>query len=123
MTSLLCRLQFALRASRGDDLPIHGDGTSHRSFLFVEDVAEAFDIVLHKVLVHSCPKCQSVSFGSFPATSGKSFNYTHQIKEVGKSSSVRCMSSNFFAVESRRQTCHRIRFVVWMAFVVHMSFV
>ena len=42
-------VQFALRASRGDDLPIHGDGGSHRSFLFVEDVAEAFDIVLHKV--------------------------------------------------------------------------
>jgi nucleoside-diphosphate-sugar epimerase len=42
-------LQFALRASRGDDLPVHGDGTSHRSFLFVEDVAEAFDVVLHKV--------------------------------------------------------------------------
>mmetsp|Transcript_10542 Transcript_10542/g.31746 ORF Transcript_10542/g.31746 Transcript_10542/m.31746 type:complete len:381 (+) Transcript_10542:56-1198(+) len=40
--------KFALRASRGEDLPIHGDGGSHRSFLFVEDVAEAFDIVLHK---------------------------------------------------------------------------
>jgi UDP-glucose 4,6-dehydratase len=40
--------KFALRASRGDDLPVHGDGTSHRSFLFVEDVAEAFDVVLHK---------------------------------------------------------------------------
>jgi dTDP-D-glucose 4,6-dehydratase len=28
---------------------VHGDGTSHRSFLYVEDVAEAFDVVLHKV--------------------------------------------------------------------------
>ncbi len=49
----LCKVcplpQFALRASRGDDLPVHGDGTSHRSFLFVEDVAEAFEVVLHKV--------------------------------------------------------------------------
>ena len=42
-------LQFALRASRGDELPVHGDGNSHRSFLYVEDVAEAFDVVLHKV--------------------------------------------------------------------------
>ena len=41
--------KFTLLASRGKELPIHGDGESVRSYLFVEDVAEAFDLVLHKV--------------------------------------------------------------------------
>ena len=72
--------KFALLASRGEKLPLHGDGELHgsskpqarinacaapkygqqglcacpgaggatRSYLYVEDVAEAFDIVLHK---------------------------------------------------------------------------
>lgn len=40
--------KFTLLASRGDDLPIHGDGGSTRSYLYVEDVAEAFDVVLHR---------------------------------------------------------------------------
>lgn len=40
--------KFTLLAARGADLPIHGDGTSVRSYLYVEDVAEAFDAVLHK---------------------------------------------------------------------------
>ena len=30
------------------DLPLHGDGSAIRSYLYVEDVAEAFDCVLHK---------------------------------------------------------------------------
>ena len=29
-------------------LPIHGDGSAKRSYLFVEDVAEAYDAILHK---------------------------------------------------------------------------
>jgi UDP-glucose 4,6-dehydratase len=41
--------KFVIRASRGADLPIHGDGEAVRSYLFVEDVARAFDAVLHKV--------------------------------------------------------------------------
>lgn len=41
--------KFTLLASRGDDLPIHGDGGATRSYLYVEDVAEAFDVVLHRV--------------------------------------------------------------------------
>ena len=41
--------KFTLLASRGDNLPIHGEGKSVRSYLYVEDVAEAFDVVLHKV--------------------------------------------------------------------------
>lgn len=42
--------KFALLASQGRDLPIHGDGSALRSYLFVEDVAFAFDVVLHKGL-------------------------------------------------------------------------
>jgi dTDP-D-glucose 4,6-dehydratase len=41
--------KFIIRASRGADLPIHGDGEAVRSYLYVDDVARAFDAVLHKV--------------------------------------------------------------------------
>lgn len=41
--------KFIIRASRGADLPIHGNGDASRSYLYVEDVARAFDAVLHKV--------------------------------------------------------------------------
>ncbi|PNH01273.1 putative rhamnose biosynthetic enzyme 3 [Tetrabaena socialis] len=40
--------KFTLLAARGKDLPVHGDGSSVRSYLYVDDVAEAFDCVLHK---------------------------------------------------------------------------
>ncbi|WIA24138.1 hypothetical protein OEZ85_013733 [Tetradesmus obliquus] len=40
--------KFTLLAARGADLPIHGDGLAVRSYLYVEDVAGAFDAVLHK---------------------------------------------------------------------------
>lgn len=40
--------KFILLANRGADLPVHGDGMAVRSYLYVEDVAEAFDCVLHK---------------------------------------------------------------------------
>lgn len=40
--------KFIIRASRGADLPIHGAGDAARSYLFVEDVARAFDAVLHR---------------------------------------------------------------------------
>ena len=39
--------KFILRASRGESLPIHGDGMCTRSYLYVEDVAEAYDTILH----------------------------------------------------------------------------
>jgi dTDP-D-glucose 4,6-dehydratase len=41
--------KFVLLASRGEQLPVHGDGLSTRSYLYVADVAAAYDIVLHKV--------------------------------------------------------------------------
>ena len=38
--------KFTLRAMRGEDLPVHGDGLAVRSYLYVEDVAEAFLVIL-----------------------------------------------------------------------------
>jgi dTDP-glucose 4,6-dehydratase len=38
--------KFTLRAMRGEDLPIHGDGMAVRSYLYVDDVADAFLVVL-----------------------------------------------------------------------------
>ena len=43
--------KFALLAARGRPLPVHGDGEATRSYLYVDDVAEAFDVVLHKGVV------------------------------------------------------------------------
>lgn len=40
--------KFILLAMQGKPLPIHGDGSNVRSYLFCEDVAEAFEVVLHK---------------------------------------------------------------------------
>ncbi|XP_010417456.1 PREDICTED: trifunctional UDP-glucose 4,6-dehydratase/UDP-4-keto-6-deoxy-D-glucose 3,5-epimerase/UDP-4-keto-L-rhamnose-reductase RHM1 isoform X2 [Camelina sativa] len=40
--------KFMLLAMRGQVLPIHGDGSNVRSYLYCEDVAEAFEVVLHK---------------------------------------------------------------------------
>jgi UDP-glucose 4,6-dehydratase len=40
--------KFLLLAMRGQRLPIHGDGTNVRSYLYCEDVAEAFEVVLHR---------------------------------------------------------------------------
>jgi UDP-glucose 4,6-dehydratase len=38
--------KFLIRARRGLDLPVHGDGAAARSYLYVADVAEAFFTVL-----------------------------------------------------------------------------
>ncbi|URE43806.1 Rhamnose biosynthetic enzyme [Musa troglodytarum] len=40
--------KFILLAMRGLQLPIHGDGSNVRSYLYCEDVAEAFEVVLHR---------------------------------------------------------------------------
>ncbi|AGE49559.1 GDP-L-fucose synthase 2 [Acanthocystis turfacea Chlorella virus Can0610SP] len=40
--------KFILRATRGLDLPIHGDGGAMRSYLYVDDVAEAYITILLK---------------------------------------------------------------------------
>jgi len=40
--------KFIYRLERKQDLPLHGGGKARRSFLFVEDAAEAFDLVLRK---------------------------------------------------------------------------
>ena len=40
--------KFTLLAARGSPLPVHGDGGATRSYLFVEDVAAAYDVILHR---------------------------------------------------------------------------
>ncbi|XP_042484631.1 trifunctional UDP-glucose 4,6-dehydratase/UDP-4-keto-6-deoxy-D-glucose 3,5-epimerase/UDP-4-keto-L-rhamnose-reductase RHM1-like [Macadamia integrifolia] len=43
--------KFILLAMKGQPLPIHGDGSNVRSYLYCEDVAEAFEVVLHKGVI------------------------------------------------------------------------
>ncbi|KAK9273107.1 hypothetical protein L1049_017914 [Liquidambar formosana] len=43
--------KFILLAMKGEPLPIHGDGSSVRSYLYCEDVAEAFEVVLHNGVI------------------------------------------------------------------------
>lgn len=40
--------KFIYRIQRKQTLPLHGGGRVHRSFLFVQDAAEAFDLILRK---------------------------------------------------------------------------
>lgn len=40
--------KFTNILSRGGSCPLHGSGKNRRSFLHVEDVARAFDVILHK---------------------------------------------------------------------------
>ncbi len=44
----LSRDPSATPQSRGRKLTLHGTGTNTRNYLFVEDVARAFDVILHK---------------------------------------------------------------------------
>jgi UDP-glucose 4,6-dehydratase len=39
--------KYLTLAGKGKPLPVHGDGLATRSYLYVDDVAEAFDIILH----------------------------------------------------------------------------
>nr|GMD08536.1 trifunctional UDP-glucose 4,6-dehydratase/UDP-4-keto-6-deoxy-D-glucose 3,5-epimerase/UDP-4-keto-L-rhamnose-reductase RHM1-like [Ipomoea batatas] len=43
--------KFILLAMKGERLPIHGDGSNVRSYLYSDDVAEAFDVILHKGVI------------------------------------------------------------------------
>ncbi|KAK6237107.1 hypothetical protein QUC31_020892 [Theobroma cacao] len=43
--------KLILLAMKGRELPIHGNGTNVRSYLHSDDVAEAFDVILHKGVV------------------------------------------------------------------------
>ncbi|KAF5200266.1 Udp-glucose 4-epimerase [Thalictrum thalictroides] len=43
--------KFILLAMKGQPLPIHGDGSNVRSYLYAEDVAEAFEVILHKGVI------------------------------------------------------------------------
>ncbi|MBA0853879.1 hypothetical protein Goshw_023263, partial [Gossypium schwendimanii] len=41
-------LKFILLAMRGKTLPIHGDGSNVRSYLYCKDVVDTFEVILHK---------------------------------------------------------------------------
>ena len=41
-------LQFISQLQRGLPMTMHGDGSNTRNFLYVEDVARAFDVILHQ---------------------------------------------------------------------------
>jgi len=43
--------KFCLLAKNGQKLPIHGSGSSQRSYLYVEDVAAAFECILHRGMI------------------------------------------------------------------------
>ena len=43
--------KFTNQLLRGRPVTLHGDGSNTRNFLYVEDVAEAFDVLLHKASV------------------------------------------------------------------------
>lgn len=43
--------KFILLAMKGEKLPIHGNGSNVRSYLHCGDVAEAFDVILHKGVI------------------------------------------------------------------------
>ncbi|PRQ27422.1 putative UDP-glucose 4,6-dehydratase [Rosa chinensis] len=43
--------KFMLLAMKGEKLPIHGNGSNVRSYLYCDDVAEAFDVILHKGVI------------------------------------------------------------------------
>ena len=40
--------KFVLRLLRGEKCCLHGSGEALRSYLHVDDVARAFDVILHK---------------------------------------------------------------------------
>ena len=42
--------KFTNQLMKGLPLTIHGDGTNTRNFLYVKDVASAFDVIMHKGL-------------------------------------------------------------------------
>jgi dTDP-D-glucose 4,6-dehydratase len=43
--------KFILLARKGEKLPVHGDGMGKRSYLFIDDVVDAFIIILHKGVI------------------------------------------------------------------------
>ncbi|KDP33460.1 hypothetical protein JCGZ_07031 [Jatropha curcas] len=43
--------KLILLAMKGEQLPVHGNGSNVRSYLHCDDVAEAFDVILHKGVI------------------------------------------------------------------------
>tara|TARA_B100000683_G_scaffold203075_1_gene196496 strand:- start:1101 stop:1436 length:336 start_codon:yes stop_codon:yes gene_type:complete len=40
--------RFSILASRGEKISIHRDGTATRSYMHIDDVSSAFNIILHR---------------------------------------------------------------------------
>ena len=57
--------KFICRLSRNQACCIHGDGGNTRSYIYVEDVAEAFDTILHKGKTGQVPQSLESSFEIF----------------------------------------------------------
>lgn len=45
--------KFIRHVLKGEKMPIHGDGTNLRTYLHVEDVVSAFEILLHRGVINS----------------------------------------------------------------------
>jgi len=56
---------FINRAIRGEPLVIHGDGSQCRDYVYIDDIVEAYDLMLHKDVK------DAVNFGSGVSTSTK----------------------------------------------------
>lgn len=51
--------KWICRLNRGQKCPIHGDGSNQRAFMYVEDVVNAYDIILHKGVIGETYNFQS----------------------------------------------------------------
>jgi len=51
--------KWICRLNRGLKCPIHGDGSNQRAFMYVEDVIEAYDLILHNGIIGDIYNFQS----------------------------------------------------------------
>jgi len=51
--------KWICRLSRGLKCPIHGDGSNQRAFMYVDDVINAYDLILHKGVIGEIYNFQS----------------------------------------------------------------
>jgi len=51
--------KWICRLSRGQKCPIHGDGSNQRAFMYVDDVINAYDLILHKGVIGEIYNFQS----------------------------------------------------------------
>ncbi|KAG8501675.1 hypothetical protein CXB51_004648 [Gossypium anomalum] len=80
--------KFILLAMNGKILPIHGDGSNVRSYLYCEDVAEAFEVILHRgevghVLFNLDPESQIKFVENRPFNDQRYFLDDQKLKSLG----------------------------------------